>query len=75
MTDLPAFEAAGVACCPADALDAVRARADYVTALPAGAGAVREVCDLLLAARSGSLADNDGSARGVSGLTAGARLA
>lgn len=54
LTDLPAFEAAGIACCPADAVDAVRARADYVTALPAGAGAVREVCELLLAARNRS---------------------
>jgi N-acylneuraminate cytidylyltransferase len=52
LTDLPAFEVAGIACCPADAVDAVRARADYVTALSAGAGAVREVCELLLAARS-----------------------
>jgi YrbI family 3-deoxy-D-manno-octulosonate 8-phosphate phosphatase len=54
LTDLPAFEAAGVACCPADAVDAIRARADYVTTLPAGAGAVREVCELLLAARNRS---------------------
>lgn len=54
LTDLPAFEAAGVACCPADAVDAVRTRADYVTALPGGAGAVREVCELLLAARTRS---------------------
>ncbi len=54
LTDLPAFEAAGLACCPADAVDAIRARADYVTALPAGAGAVREVCELLLAVRNRS---------------------
>jgi YrbI family 3-deoxy-D-manno-octulosonate 8-phosphate phosphatase len=54
LTDLPAFEVAGVACCPADAVDSVRARADYVTALPAGSGAVREVSELLLAARSRS---------------------
>lgn len=52
LTDLAAFEAAGLACCPADAEEAVRARADYVTKLPAGAGAVREVCELLLAARN-----------------------
>ncbi|MEJ0100922.1 MAG: HAD-IIIA family hydrolase [Pseudomonadota bacterium] len=51
LNDLPGLEVAGFACCPADAVAAVRAKADYVTVLPGGAGAVREVCDLLLAAR------------------------
>ncbi len=51
LNDLPGLEVAGFACCPADAVEAVRARADYVTTLRGGAGAVREVCDLLLAAR------------------------
>jgi 3-deoxy-D-manno-octulosonate 8-phosphate phosphatase (KDO 8-P phosphatase) len=51
VNDLPGLEAAGFACCPADAVDAVRARADYVAAASGGAGAVREVCELLLAAR------------------------
>lgn len=50
LNDLDSLAAAGFACCPADALAEVRARADYVTTLRAGAGAVREVCDLLLAA-------------------------
>ncbi len=48
LNDLPGLEIAGLACCPADAVEAVRARADYVTRVPGGAGAVREVCDLLL---------------------------
>jgi len=52
VNDLPAFEVAGFACCPADAVDAIRERADYVTARAAGSGAVREVCESLLAARS-----------------------
>jgi 3-deoxy-D-manno-octulosonate 8-phosphate phosphatase KdsC-like HAD superfamily phosphatase len=33
-------------------VDTVRARADYVAAARGGSGAVREVCELLLAARS-----------------------
>jgi N-acylneuraminate cytidylyltransferase len=51
VNDLPGLEAAGFACCPADAVDAVRACADYVASARGGAGAVREVCELLLAAR------------------------
>jgi N-acylneuraminate cytidylyltransferase len=51
VNDLPGLEVAGLACCPADAVDAVRARADYVATARGGAGAVREVCELLLAAR------------------------
>ena len=51
LTDAAALEAVGLACCPADAVAAIRARVDYVAAAGGGAGAVREVCDLLLAAR------------------------
>ena len=51
VNDLPGLEAAGFACCPADAVDVVRACADYVATARGGAGAVREVCELLLAAR------------------------
>jgi YrbI family 3-deoxy-D-manno-octulosonate 8-phosphate phosphatase len=51
VNDLPAFEVVGLACCPADAVDVIRERADYVTSRAAGAGAVREVCEALLAAR------------------------
>ena len=36
---------------PATAVEAVLQRADYVTAHAAGRGAVREVCELLAAAR------------------------
>jgi YrbI family 3-deoxy-D-manno-octulosonate 8-phosphate phosphatase len=50
VNDLECMHAAGVAIAPADAHpDALRA-ADVVTAAPGGFGAVREVCDLLLAA-------------------------
>jgi YrbI family 3-deoxy-D-manno-octulosonate 8-phosphate phosphatase len=48
LNDLPCLEACGFAFCPQDSVPEVRAVADYVTRLPAGHGAVREVCDLLL---------------------------
>jgi YrbI family 3-deoxy-D-manno-octulosonate 8-phosphate phosphatase len=52
LNDLPGLEVAGFACCPADAVDEIRACADYVATARGGAGAVREVCELLLAARN-----------------------
>lgn len=50
--DLPVMRQAGLAIAVADAHPDVRAEADWVTALPGGHGAVREVCDFLLAAQS-----------------------
>ena len=50
--DLPVMKQAGFAIAVADAHPDVRAAADWVTALPGGHGAVREVCDFLLAAQS-----------------------
>jgi N-acylneuraminate cytidylyltransferase len=52
LNDLGCLQAVGCACCPADAAAEVRACADHVTEQRAGAGAVREICELLLAARS-----------------------
>ena len=49
--DLAPLRAVGLACAPADAHPEVRAVASVVTRAGGGAGAVREVCDLLLAAR------------------------
>jgi 3-deoxy-D-manno-octulosonate 8-phosphate phosphatase (KDO 8-P phosphatase) len=49
--DVPLLEAARLAIAVADAHPAARERAHYVTRLPGGQGAVREVCDLILAAR------------------------
>lgn len=51
VVDLPAMREAGLAVAVADAHREVRAAADWVTALGGGRGAVREVCDFLLAAR------------------------
>jgi 3-deoxy-D-manno-octulosonate 8-phosphate phosphatase (KDO 8-P phosphatase) len=50
--DLPAFREVGVAVAVADAVPAVRAAADWVTERPGGAGAVREVTDVLLDGRA-----------------------
>ena len=48
--DLPVMRRAALACAPVGAHAEARAIAHYVTQAPAGAGAVREVCDLLLGA-------------------------
>ena len=48
--DLPMMLRAALACAPANAHSEVRSRAHLVTRLGGGAGAVREVCDLLLQA-------------------------
>ncbi len=49
--DAPAITWAGVGVAPAGAMPAALAAAGFVPARPAGHGAVREVCELLLAAR------------------------
>jgi 3-deoxy-D-manno-octulosonate 8-phosphate phosphatase (KDO 8-P phosphatase) len=49
VNDLPAFELCGLAVAPADAQPPALARAAFVTTRPGGAGAVREVIDMLLA--------------------------
>ncbi len=50
--DLPLFSRAAVRLAVADAHPSLLAAADYVTRAPGGRGAVREVADLLLTARS-----------------------
>ena len=49
--DLPVLLRSAFACAPPEAHVEVRQAAHYVTAARAGAGAVRELCDLLLTAR------------------------
>lgn len=51
LADLAMASLAAVFVAPADAAPEVRSRANWVTARPGGRGAVREVCDALLAAR------------------------
>lgn len=50
-SDLPLSRAAGFSVAVADAHPQVRAATDRVTSNPGGRGAVREVCDWLIAAR------------------------
>ena len=51
VVDLPMMQRSGLAIAVADAHVDLRKAADFVTSLPGGRGAVREVCDLLLTAR------------------------
>ncbi len=54
LVDLPVLTRCGFACAPREAPEAVRSRAHYVASAPAGRGAVREVCELVMRAQ-GSL--------------------
>jgi 3-deoxy-D-manno-octulosonate 8-phosphate phosphatase (KDO 8-P phosphatase) len=49
--DLPVLERVGYAIAVANAVEEVRRQCDYITRAAGGFGAVREVCELLLAAR------------------------
>jgi 3-deoxy-D-manno-octulosonate 8-phosphate phosphatase (KDO 8-P phosphatase) len=51
LVDLPLLSRVGLAVAVADAAPEVRAAAHWITTLPGGRGAVREVCDLLLKAQ------------------------
>jgi N-acylneuraminate cytidylyltransferase len=51
LNDLSALERVGLACAVADAAEPVVAAAHYVTRRRGGDGAVREVCELLIAAK------------------------
>ncbi|WP_242361320.1 HAD family hydrolase [Anaeromyxobacter sp. SG17] len=51
VNDVPLLRRVGLAAAPADARPEARAAAHLVTAAPGGRGAVRELCDLLLAAK------------------------
>ncbi len=53
VNDLPALQRVALSLAPADAAVEVLEAVDYVTARAAGRGAVREVCELLLAATVG----------------------
>ena len=51
LVDLPLFHRVGLGVAVVDAVPEVRAAAHWITTLPGGQGAVREVCDLLLKAQ------------------------
>jgi len=52
LPDLPLLERAGFAVAVANAQTPLRSKAHYVTGATGGMGAVREVCDLILSART-----------------------
>lgn len=47
LNDLECMQMAGYSCCPADAHEEVKKIADYVTIKCGGAGAIREIIDML----------------------------
>ena len=51
LPDLGALQLAGLATCPSNAADAVKACADWVAPTPGGHGAVRALCDFILQAQ------------------------
>lgn len=51
VNDLPVLRAVGLPLSVGDAMPAVKAAAAFVTAQPGGGGAVREICDIILACR------------------------
>jgi len=51
LVDLPVMTRCGFACAPCEAPEFVRRHAQYVTRAPAGGGAVRELCELLMQAQ------------------------
>lgn len=51
LIDLPVLERVGLSVAPADAAPQVRERVHWVTSAGGGRGAVREICDLILAAQ------------------------
>jgi YrbI family 3-deoxy-D-manno-octulosonate 8-phosphate phosphatase len=52
LNDLPALECVGLACAVADAAARVKVVAHHVTSRRGGDGAVRELCELIVAAKT-----------------------
>lgn len=59
--DLPVMRAAGVCACPSDAIEDVKLISDYISAIPGGAGCVRDVIEKVLKVQ-GKWYDQDPSA-------------
>jgi 3-deoxy-D-manno-octulosonate 8-phosphate phosphatase (KDO 8-P phosphatase) len=51
LVDLPLLTRCGFACAPREAPEEVRSRVHYVARAPAGRGAAREVCELVMRAQ------------------------
>ena len=54
LNDLPCIEYCGLSACPADAVEAVKRRVDYVCRSEGGRGAVREFIEYLAEGRGGT---------------------
>ena len=52
--DLALLETVGLSISVANGVSAIQERCDYITRKPGGFGAVREVCDLVVAAKNGN---------------------
>jgi YrbI family 3-deoxy-D-manno-octulosonate 8-phosphate phosphatase len=55
INDLPALMIVGFSVCPADAVDSVKSVCDYVCAAKGGAGAIREVVEMILKSQNKSI--------------------
>jgi len=65
LNDLPCFEVAGWAVAVADAYPEVRRAADWVLKTAGGHGALRELCDMILADLRGRISSKSESANGA----------
>lgn len=63
--DVPAIAWAGIGLAPPDAMPTALATADLITHRPAGHGAVREVCELILANRAPARAEAGSKSKGA----------
>ncbi len=54
LPDICALEKSGLACCPLDAVDEVKAVCNFISTKKGGEGAVREVCEFILRAQGHS---------------------
>ena len=52
VNDIAVIKEVGVGCCVLDAHPQVKIAASHITTNPGGAGAVREICDLILASKN-----------------------
>jgi YrbI family 3-deoxy-D-manno-octulosonate 8-phosphate phosphatase len=60
LNDLPAMQEAGLTACPCDAVPEVVAAVGYVSIRKGGNGAVRELCDLILAINARAAGGGEG---------------
>lgn len=51
--DVPAMDLCGFSACPSDAASSVKRAVDYVSRHPGGQGAIREIVEIIIAAKTG----------------------